>query len=78
MHPSSDAARILSEELGTEVRPREISDLFYERKVPELLGPMIGGRRLIDSKDVLTIKEALLASRNNKAKGQHDGDRHQD
>lgn len=70
----SDVARMLSEELGTEVRPRDISDLFYERKLSESLGPMVGGRRLIDSKNVVRIKETLVASRCNRGRGQPDGD----
>ena len=38
----SEAAREL------EARPRDISQLFYQRKLRDDLAPIVGGRRMID------------------------------
>ena len=43
----SEAARALTEEWGSIVRPRDISNLFYARELRDDLCPIIGGRRLI-------------------------------
>lgn len=43
----SDAARELSQELREEVRPRDISRLFYERDLRDDLCPIVSGRRVI-------------------------------
>ncbi len=43
----SEVARELEHELGMAIRPRTISDLFYQRQIPDELGPIVGGRRLI-------------------------------
>jgi hypothetical protein len=64
----SEVARVLAMEMGVAVRPRDISDLFYRRDVPESLGPLVGGRRLIDSTDLPGIRAAL--ERRHQAQGQ--------
>lgn len=55
----SEAARALEAELGRPVRPRQISDLFYQRQLPETLGPIVGGRRLIARASLPRVREAL-------------------
>lgn len=55
----SDVARELSREAEVEVHPRHISDLFYQRILPEVIGPIVGGRRLIARKHLPLIREAL-------------------
>ena len=56
----SDAARRLN------VRPREISDLFYQRQLDDKICPVVGGRRLIPL-DYLPAIEAVLRSRDQSA-----------
>ena len=48
----SDAARELN------VRPRDISDLFYQRRLPDDFCPLVGGRRLIPAEQLPTIRAA--------------------
>ena len=48
------------------VRPRDISDLFYQRRLSDEVCPVVGGRRLIPL-DYLPEIEAALRER------QHDG-----
>lgn len=55
----SEVARQISRQTGTDIRPRDISDLFYSRDLPETLAPIVGGRRLIDEKHLPLIWEAL-------------------
>lgn len=43
------------------VRPREISDLFYQRRLNDQMCPIIGGRRLIPV-DYLPVIRAVLES----------------
>lgn len=45
--------------LGREVTPREVTALFYDRHLPESLGPVVGGRRLIRPEAVDRIVAAL-------------------
>jgi hypothetical protein len=52
----STAARLLG------VRPRDISDLFYQRKLSDGLCPLVGGRRLINREHLPLIKAALGAA----------------
>lgn len=52
----SDAARHLN------ARPREISDLFYQRQLDDKICPVVGGRRLIPV-EYLPAIEAVLRSR---------------
>jgi len=49
----SDAARRLN------VRPRAISDLFYQRQLGDDECPIIGGRRLIPMSYLVAIEAAL-------------------
>jgi len=48
----SEAARLLK------ARPRDISDLFYRRRLRDDLCPIVGGRRLIpeDYMDIIAIE----------------------
>jgi hypothetical protein len=41
------------------VRPRDISDLFYERRLSDDRCPVVGGRRLIPADYVPTIAKVL-------------------
>ena len=49
----SNAARLL------DVRPRDISDLFYQRVLDGTRCPIVGGRRLIPRDYVAVIKKVL-------------------
>jgi hypothetical protein len=44
-----------------QVRPRDLSDLFYQRKLDDSRCPIVGGRRLIPQ-DFLPEIEATLAA----------------
>jgi len=50
----SEAARKLG------VRPRAISDLFYQRRLADDFAQIIGGRRLIRLEDLEIIRSALI------------------
>ena len=56
---ASAAARELSGQLGQEVRPRDISLLFYFRELRDDLAPIVGGRRMIDRALLPEIARAL-------------------
>jgi len=43
------------------VRPRDISDLFYQRRLDDGRCPVVGGRRLIPADYIPAIREALQA-----------------
>lgn len=58
----SEAARVLGR------RPREISDLFYQRVLSDELCPVVGGRRFIPRDYLPVIEEALRRDR--QAQGQ--------
>lgn len=45
--------------LGRVVTPREITALFYDRLIPEELGPVVCGRRLIRPEAVAVIVNTL-------------------
>ena len=64
----SQAARELAAEMGVSVPPRSISDLFYQRKLPDDLAPVIGGRRLIARDCLPRIRDALIAEGTDKTK----------
>jgi hypothetical protein len=49
----SEVARLLG------VRPRDVSDLFYQRRLSDDLCPVIGGRRLIPRTYVPAVEAAL-------------------
>jgi hypothetical protein len=53
----SDAARLLG------VRPRDISDLFYQRWISDELCPVVGTRRLIPWDALPLIRDALQVRR---------------
>lgn len=53
----SDVARKLG------IRPRDLSDLFYQRRLDDEECPVIGGRRLIPSSYLPFIRATILASR---------------
>jgi hypothetical protein len=56
--------RIVSEvarQLG--VRPRDISDLFYQRLLDDQRCPIVGGRRLIPEDYIPAIAEALESAK---------------
>jgi hypothetical protein len=57
----SDVARALSDQLGVEVGPRDISDLFYTRLLRDDLCPIVGGRRLIPRSYLPEIVDVLRA-----------------
>lgn len=59
MLPVSQAARVLAEQPGTEVRPQTLSNLFYQRVLPDNLCPLVGGRRSIP-RDCLPAIAAVL------------------
>jgi hypothetical protein len=42
-----------------DVRPRDISDLFYRRQLRDDLCPIVGGRRLIPEEYLHVIRAAL-------------------
>lgn len=56
----SQVARMLEAQMGIPIPPRVISDLFYQRLISEELGPVVGGRRMVDRQAVPSIKEAIL------------------
>jgi hypothetical protein len=55
----SDAAREFTAALGQEVKPRDISTLFYQRALRDDLCPIVGGRRLIPADYLPQIEAAL-------------------
>ena len=59
----SGAARELGARLGLIVRPRDISDLLYDRVVPDDRCPMLGGRRMIPIEYLAELGEALIERR---------------
>jgi hypothetical protein len=52
----SDVARQIPE-----AKPKDISDLFYQRKLDDRLCPVVGGRRLIPPHYVPEIERTLRA-----------------
>ena len=55
----SDAARQLTIDVGREIRPRDITLLFYDRVLPDHLAPIKNGRRRIDRSLLPIIAEVL-------------------
>ena len=53
------AADALTETCGQTIRPRWITDLFYQRELRDDLCPIIGGRRLIPRDYLPMIAMAL-------------------
>ena len=56
------AAREVADRVGVNVRPRDITDLFYKRLLPDDRCPVLGGRRLIPH-DLVPVIEAKLRER---------------
>ncbi len=56
----SEAARELGSQLGAEVRPQDLSNLFYRRALRADLCPVIAGRRLIPREYLATIRAFLV------------------
>ena len=55
----STAARELTEQLGWEVSPRDITLVFYYRDVSDKKAPVIAGRRVIERELLPEIARAL-------------------
>ena len=49
----------LSRQLGTEVRPRDVSDVIYRRRVAAERCPILGGRRWIPDDMIREIEREL-------------------
>ena len=56
---AAEVAAEVGRRLGRPVTPREVTGLFYAKKVPEELGPIVGGRRLIKPEAVEIIVNLL-------------------
>ena len=56
-------ARVLSDRMGRDVRPSDITNLFYRRCLPDLLCPILGGRRLIPVAMLAAIETKLREQR---------------
>ncbi len=56
---AADVAAEVSRRLGRPVTPREVTALFYHKKVPDELGPITGGRRVIRPEAVALITALL-------------------
>ena len=56
---AAGVAAAVSRRLGRTVTPREVTALFYEMKVSDELGPVVGGRRVIRPEAVEIITELL-------------------
>lgn len=55
----SEVARELSERNGVVIRPRDVSDLFYGRRLPDGRCRVLGGRRMIPRGLLDAIEEKL-------------------
>ena len=55
----SGAARRISAETGVPTAPRQISDLFYQRKLDDETCPVVGRFRIIPESYLSTIKDVL-------------------
>jgi hypothetical protein len=58
----SEVARELTDRFGVVVRPREITNLFYQRRLSDDRCPILGGRRVI-SREYLPVIEGVLRER---------------
>lgn len=65
---AAEVAAEVSRRLGRPVTPREVTALFYHKKVPDELGPITGGRRLIRP-EAVEIITALLKNMDTPQKG---------
>lgn len=55
----SQVAAEVGRRLGRTVSPREVTALFYDRVLPDELGPIVGGRRMISALAVSIIEQAF-------------------
>jgi hypothetical protein len=67
------AAAEVGRQLGRGVTPREITALLYDRRVPEHLAPVIGGRRVICPEAVELIVAALRVRTVERKRGKEEG-----
>ena len=67
------AAAELGRRLGRPVSPREVTAVLYDRQVPEELGPVVGGRRVINPAGLDRI-EAVLRARDAARQGKEEDD----
>jgi hypothetical protein len=58
----SEVARELTDRFGVVVRPRAITNLFYQRLLSDDRCPILGGRRVI-ARDYLPVIEGVLRER---------------
>jgi hypothetical protein len=58
-HNVSAAARIISESVGEEVSPKQLTDLFYRRLLDVNRCPIVGDRRMIPADYLPQIIEVL-------------------
>lgn len=56
----SQAARELGSQLGAEIRPQDLSNLFYRRHLRDDVCPVVGGRRLIPREYLATIRAIVM------------------
>lgn len=57
----SGAAREIERRCNRAVRPRDISNLLYDRRIDDCLCPLIAGRRMIAPEVLPRIEELLVA-----------------
>jgi len=69
----AEAARRLQAS-GADVKPREISDLFWSGKLDSSRCPLVGGRRMIPLDYLPTVAEVLRNRRRRVAKQQEVSD----
>lgn len=55
----SSCARLINEQFGFSVKPRDISRLFYDRQLRDDLAPIEAGRRMIPADYVPQVVAAL-------------------
>jgi hypothetical protein len=56
---ASGIAREIENQLGWEVSPRDITQLFYNRDIPDDQAPIVSGRRMIPVSLIADIANAL-------------------
>ena len=56
---ASGIAREIESQLGWEVSPRDITQLFYNRDLPDDRAPIVAGRRMIPVSLIADIANAL-------------------
>lgn len=56
----SEVARQIETRLGRTIPPRQISDLFYSRRIDDSRCPVIGRNRVVPVDFIPVIEQALL------------------